>query len=127
MSSDKIKRSIEGIENALLDSLWLDFDIVRFDGMNLIICGTIDRTYSPSLEIVFREVFAVCSPMAWTWDRKENPKPLEMLDGDESRAINIKYSIAVGYEVFRFNAEDFNDGCLIIAKSLDYKTARNKI
>lgn len=127
MNGSAIKEAIEGIEDALVDCLWLDFDITGFDGMDLRICGTIDRTYRPSLAIVFREVFAVCSPMAWTWDRKKNPKPLELLDVDESRAINIKYSVSVGYEIFRFNAENFNDGCLIIAKSLDYKAASSKI
>jgi hypothetical protein len=118
MDIDKINKTISQIEKAITKELWLDFDIMNFNGRTLLVTGTIDRTYKHTLEILFEDVFAILSPTEWTWDKKENSKVLELLNEDESKSFNLKYSVVVDHKVFRFNAENIDNGCIIIAKSI---------
>lgn len=103
-----------------MQELWFDFEFMHYKGDELVIMGNIDISTSHDIEIIFRDVFFVCCPIAWKVDTSQIV--LTLVEGEEARRLNKKFDVEIGYLIFKFFLEDLDgQNCYIAAKSLDYK------
>lgn len=120
MSIEEILCEVEVINEILKMSLWMDFEIKRYSEGKLTIYGGVDLLYSHSIEISFEDVFFVSLPFEWKTDTKA--EVLHLLEGEASKAINLKFMVEQGYHIFKFMAEDYpgDFGCFIGARMISH-------
>ena len=117
----KHKSTVKQIDDFIRKNLWFDFQLWLYDGRNLIIAGSIDLTYYHELEIIFTDVF-FASTFFEGW-RSDTEKPvIEIPDEELNRALNAKFEIEQGYQIFIIRTEDYENDVYIAAKEIDFKT-----
>ncbi|HEY1137263.1 MAG TPA: hypothetical protein VGE64_07220 [Xanthomonadaceae bacterium] len=113
--------SVIGHINAFIQSQpWLDFDVVEYRHARLVVGGALSSSYSPDIEIEFRDVFFMSLPMAWHTDT--STPPLSLVEGDEARELNLRFHAEQGHHIFQFlSEEDPRMPCHVCAASIKFR------
>ena len=119
--NDKNKLAVNEIDNYIRENTWFDFHVWRYDGRNLIISGSIDLTYYHKLEIVFKDVF-FASTFFESWRSNTNKPVIEIPEHKVNKALNLKFEIEQGYQIFLIRTEDFKNDIYIAAKEISFNT-----
>ena len=121
MEELKIKEVLDEVNNYLSGQLWMDFEIIEYSKNMLKIIGSIDISASPTMELIFKDVFFLAAPFNWTTDTSK--KVISLLTGEEAKKINLKFHVEQGYHIIKIKPEDAieDDGCLFGVKSVYFR------
>jgi hypothetical protein len=116
--------AVIGRVNAFVQSQpWMDFDVVEYRHARLVVRGALSASYSPDIEIEFRDVFFMSLPMTWRTDT--STPSLSLVEGDEARELNLRFQVEQGYHIFRFVAEGDPDmPCHVCAASIQFRISQ---
>lgn len=115
----EIKDIVLKIDSEIRRHKWFDFQVISFDGVKLVVAGSMDFTYYHKLEIIFEGIFFVSGFFeGWT----SNTKQSTFLLPENEKELNEKYEIEQGYQVFIFRTENYNNDVVIAAKNLTFNT-----
>ncbi len=106
---------IDLINNFLVESLWMDFEILRMDTKEIIFSGKIEELYDEVIRIRFIEPFYISAPMKFTYDSGEF---ITTITGDKFIENNIKYKVLEGNNQFRINLDNKNE-YIVIAQDIE--------
>lgn len=67
-SNNLINQKIETINAIIKKEAFYDIEVLKMTGVDLIIAGSTNFTYSHTLEIVFKDVFHMSLNLSWTLD-----------------------------------------------------------
>lgn len=125
MNVIEIKNVVEKLNSFIQKGLWLDFEVCQNSKNKLTLHGGIDLLYSHDIEIRFEDVFFVSLPMEWKTDTKSTV--VQLLEGEDAKAVNIRFKVEQGYHIFKFTPEDYPEdfGCLIGAKTISYDVLKD--
>ncbi|MFP4598149.1 MAG: hypothetical protein ACLFVJ_07855 [Persicimonas sp.] len=103
-----MKKVLARINQFVGQQLWLDMDILSYEGSRLVVIGSVSRSYPHELEITFDGVFFVSLPVAWTTGPEV--RTIALAEGEEARALNEKFRVERGHCIFKFEAtRDYPD------------------
>lgn len=124
MEKCEIKSVLKEVNNFLTGQLWMDFEIIEFSKNVLKIIGSIDISASPTMELIFEDVYFVSSPFNWKTDTSKTV--ISLLDGEEAKGINLKFQVEQGYHVIKIWPEDYpeNFGCIFGVKNVFFKVLK---
>ena len=105
--ADQIQKVIE-----LSGENYFDFEIYKYDGMNLIMAGNYDLTYNHSLEIIFEDVWFV-SANFYCWSADYEKPIIELPTLEKEKELRIIHQTDQDHQFFIMHPEDQND--IIIA------------
>jgi hypothetical protein len=124
MEKNDVKKVVDEINNYIQKGLWLDFEVSQYSKNKLMITGSIDPSNPHDIEINFEDVFFVSLPLEWKTDTTKTV--LHILEGEDAKALNLRFQVEQGYQIFKFSPEDYPDdfGCIIGAKAISYLVLR---
>jgi len=117
--NEEIKNIVLEINNEIQQQDWFDFHILSFDGFTLKVAGGTDLAYYHKLEVIFEDIFFV-SGFFKNW--RSNTKERTFILPLNEEEMNRKYEIELGYQLFIFRTEDYENDVLIAAKKIRYNT-----
>ena len=122
MEKDKmnIDQKIKIVNQIVMSEPYFDFEISKMNGVDLILVGSKDFTYSHTLELVFKDVFRVSMNAKWSVDTKDSF--ISILTDKEQFDYNVKFDIEQGNVVFAFAAEGFSSAFYIVSKDIEFNT-----
>ena len=83
---------------------YLEFKILSFEKGLLIIAASEDFCYYHNFELHFEDVFSIIGNFNWTIDTKIDFLQI-ITSNNIGRALNKKYKVEIGYNIFSFAAE----------------------
>jgi len=103
---------------------WMDFEVWSYGDKygTLEVSGSIDESYWSDLRIAFQNVcWASIRFQGWKSDASQ--PVLLRVTGDEAYAVNVRFQIEQGHELFKFVPEDLAEPMWIAAKGItaDFK------
>lgn len=107
---------LDNINTQISRHAWFDLHLQRFDGKHLIIAGG-PSLYNNELEVVLTDIF-FASTFFHGWSCDTSRPVIEMPAAELNRALNIKFEIEMGYQIFIFRTEDYNNDIYIAAKGI---------
>lgn len=110
---------VREIDRIIRQQLWFDFHVLKYDGRNLTIAGSVDLCYYHQLEIIFEDVFFFQGYFN-EW-RSDTTQPVFILPDNEVE-LNMQYEIEEGYSLFIFKTEDFKNDVIVAAEKITYNT-----
>jgi hypothetical protein len=117
MNAD-LTRTVESIDTLIRQQSWFDLHIYSYKNGQLIVAGSIDLTYSHTLEIIFDDVYFFSGyPEGWHSDTDKTVFEIP----DQCAKLYKQFQIIQEYTLFRFAAEDTPD-VLIAASAISYNT-----
>lgn len=124
MSNNDLPAQIKAINRSLQQFPWIDFEVMEYTGMKLVLMGSVDASAPHDVEIRFRRIAFVSLPFEWRTDT--SIPPLSLLTDNRAFAINSQFRVEQGYHIFQLTAEDFpaDFGCLIGAKEIEFHQLR---
>lgn len=116
---EEVRAVVRRVNEHLQRQLWYELEVWRYTGETLLVCGGIDIFVSYDVQLRFSGVFFMSTPMEWHVDTKA--PPLELLSGDDARAVNQQFQVEVGHHLFAFHLEHYPPGSrgLIGARRLE--------
>lgn len=113
--------TVSAINSIIREELWFDMELAGLSGNTVTLVGGIDLTTHHTLEITFHGVFHLCLNAHWRTDVSESPLIL-LPAGAEAKALNIKYEVEAGHQIFKIKPEGFaEDACFfVIAEDVSY-------
>jgi len=121
--SDKYKSVVKQIDDHIRLNAWFDFHLWSYDGRNLVISGSTDLTYYHKLEIIFTEVF-FASTFFEGWHSDTQKPVIEIPNTELNRALNTKFEIEQGYQIFIIRTEDYKNDIYVAAKEIGLRLMR---
>lgn len=113
-----IIEKIDAINAIISKESFFDIEVLKMTGVDLIIAGSKDFSYSHSLEIVFKDVFHIYINSKWSLD---TAIPfIRILEGNDAYEYNGKYGIEQGNILFSLSVEDIGTTFCIAAKGIDF-------
>ena len=117
--NNKMKEVIDRINSRIRIAPFFDFSIFKFEKSNLTIAGSEDLTYYHEVEIEFIFVHTVICNTEFKADTSKNL--IELIeDPNETKEINLKYSVVQGNNIFKLNSKD-NEPFYIISESIEFR------
>lgn len=121
MTKQEIKNVLVEINEYLETQLWMDFEIIEYSRYALKIIGSLDISFAPNIEIIFKDVFFASTIFNWKTDTSH--EIVSIIEGDEARKINMEFQVEQGYHLVKFQAEDYPDdfGCIFGIKEVMFR------
>lgn len=113
-----ITKKIEAVNSTISKEPFFDIEVLKMTGVDLVVAGSKDFSYSHSLEIIFKDVFHMCINSKWSIDT-EIPF-VRILEGDEAYQYNEKYDVEQGNIIFSLSVEDMETTFYIVAKDIEF-------
>lgn len=114
-----MENTINKINITAREYLWLDFSIFSYKDGILIIAASKDFSYYHNFEIHFQNVFAIIGNMNWKMDTQKDIIRI-INTTNEAVALNRKYKVEKGYNIFSFITEDGVTN-YIVAEDISFK------
>jgi len=115
------KQIVNQINECISTLLWLDFDVMYYNGYRMIISGGIDEAEPPKMLIAFDEVSFYSGRTSWKSEPSESV--LSIVEGDEEAEIRKRFDVEYRHAIFKFiPAEAFAEepGFYIAAEKIFY-------
>jgi hypothetical protein len=112
--------SLELINNFLHENLWIDFEVCRLNGGEVVLSGRIDELDDELIEIKFKQPFYISIPLSFTY---ESGNFISQIEGEEFVNINKRYRVEQGNLQFRITPEEGTE-YLVIAKGIEVSTSQ---
>ncbi|WP_417761428.1 hypothetical protein [Shewanella sp.] len=103
-------------DKLIRNKLWCDFQVASYSGSDVVIRGGIDLCYSWELLLTFKQVAGYFGPFEWQSDTSK--VVFDMPEGDELVALNLRYEVEMGYNIYRFTPEYHSQPIIIIAQGM---------
>ncbi|MCH1923896.1 hypothetical protein L9G74_05060 [Shewanella sp. C32] len=112
-------KTVTETDKLIRNKLWCDFEVASFTGSDVVIRGGIDLCYSWELVLTFNQVAGYFGAFAWQSDT--SAVVFDMPVGDELLALNLRYDVEMGYQIYRFTPEYHSQPIIIIAQGMSCK------
>jgi hypothetical protein len=126
MEGEKIERidAVLAMVNAFVARhLWMDFSVWGYQGVDLVISGSIDESYWSDLRVSFHDVcWASLRFQGWKTDTRQ--PFLLRAEGAEAYSVNVRFDIEVGHCVFKIVPEDLNEPMWVAAREVSADLSR---
>ncbi len=110
-TSEEVNSIVEEINSIVESHFHFEIDIYSYIDGVLILAGSEDSSYYHTLEIRFKDVFAIIGTFSWHVDKRK--KFLSIVDDTVELSMNRKYQVTVGNIIFKFTTEDDYDTYII--------------
>ncbi len=120
-----MEKILEQINRIVKKMPCCDFEIVGYNGHNLLVGGGYSLSYEHSIVIEFEGVFFMTLNSEWSIDTTTDF--LFFAENSECTEINQKYRIEQGYTLFKAVAEDLAIPFYISAKNIILKKAHTEL
>lgn len=117
MNKQECIEIISRINECLSKNLWMDFEVCKMNGGNLVFSGKIDELDDEVIEITFIQPFFVSIAMSFSYDKGDF---IKLINGNEFIEINKKYHVEQGNFQFRITPNSESE-FLVIAKGIIVK------
>lgn len=118
---NKYQTTVKQIDDYIRQHTWFDFHVWRYDGYKLTLAGSTDLSYYHQLEITFKEVF-FASTFFEEWHSDTEKSVIELPDTELNRALNIKFEIEQGYQIFVIKTDDYKNDIYIASREIEFNT-----
>lgn len=106
------------INSFLSSHSWCDFEIIELRG-NLTIGGKTSFDDKYDIIIKFTDVFFIqCN---YQWQSNTKNAVFEIPNQEESRRVNLQFSVEQGYHLFKIIPEDIETAFYISARNISYE------
>ena len=114
MSKDEVLIVIGNVNDYLAKCSWMDFELSRLNGYQVVMAGCIDQSCNKhSIIIEFEQPNYISSLLSWHTD---TTKPyIELASNEETIGLVEKYNIEHGNYVFKAYAENYKAVPIYIA------------
>jgi len=117
-----LQEKVKEINAIVRKDLWMDMDFSSWSGGELTIIGGIDLSISYTMELVFKDVYWASIRQSWNTDTKSDV--FFLVEGEEAKVLNGRFSIEIGYFLFKIITEHYAEPIYIAAKDIEYSTGK---
>lgn len=123
MILEKWLKEINKINDYLKEELWMDFEICKLNGDELILSGRIDELEEECIRIKFLQPYLVSCTLSIKYGGEIDF--IQMVADNEFVEINKKYHVEKGNLVFKIMINEIDEPMLIIAKGIESEIIEN--
>lgn len=103
------------INDFLSQNLWMDFEVCKMNGGEIILSGQLDEMDDELIEIKFIQPFYISIPLSFSFEKGNF---ISLITGDEFIQINKQYEVIKGNNQFRISPNEEAD-YLVIAQDIE--------
>jgi hypothetical protein len=123
MILQKSLEEINKINNYLKEQLWMEFELCKLNGGEIILSGSIDEAGEENIRIKFLQPYFISCILSLTYEGKNDF--IQLVTDDEFIEINKRYHVEKGNFVFKIKIDDIEEQMLIIAKEIESEIMEN--
>lgn len=114
MNNQECMKIIDKINSCLVENQWMDFEMCKMNGGQIVLSGKLDELDDEVIEIEFAQPFMCSCVMSFSYDEGQF---ISLVQGNEAQEINEKYNVEQGNYIFKLFI-DGKDNYFIIAKEI---------
>lgn len=103
------------VNEFMLKNLWMDFEVCRMNGGEIVLSGQLDEMDDELIEIKFIQPFYISIPLRFSYEKGEF---ITSITGDEFININKQYQVVKGNFQFRISPDE-GVNYLVVARDIE--------